>query len=129
MAERLFHVAKEASVITFDLLGSLVIAFRAPLPSSLGADLAIQTNTTRPIQVKHFLCPTSPGFVPSVPALYSAEPNVPPLTNIRFAINPDMRPVLVVNIPDKQPAGTYAGAIVNSTTNEPGGYLSVTILP
>jgi hypothetical protein len=38
------------------------------------------------------------------------------------------RPVLVVNIPDNHPYGVYSGAIVDSETHEPAGFITVRVL-
>jgi hypothetical protein len=50
------------------------------------------------------------------------------LSSVRFELSPDQAQlVLTVDLAVDQPPGTYTGVIVDSTTNEPGGTLSVTV--
>jgi hypothetical protein len=98
----------------------------APSPSQ-APEVAIETHSARPLQVTCKLSPPSARFTPSVPALYSKDPDAPPLRGIKLELR-DNRPVLVVQIPDDQPLGTYAGAIVDMETNQAGGFVSVSIL-
>jgi hypothetical protein len=72
------------------------------------------------------LRPSSPRFVPHIRHL-GAKDTKHSLT-AKFTKSPDpLRLVLVVEIPDDQHAGTYTGAVVDSSTNEPGGTISVTV--
>ena len=97
-----------------------------PSPSQSPA-VTIETHSTRPTQVSYKLTPPSTRFVPSVPALYSKDPAVPPLRDTKLELRDD-RPILVIRIPNDQPLGTYAGAIVDMDTNQAGGFVSVSIL-
>jgi hypothetical protein len=74
------------------------------------------------------LRPPSIQFVPFVRSLAASDPRHAPLTGVRFELSADQtHSVLSVNVPRNQPAGTYTGVIVDSTTNEPGGTVSVTV--
>jgi hypothetical protein len=131
-------LAKKLSVTGLDLVSAVVRDTRLVPPSasspsgnapqSLGSQVAIETRSIRPVQVHCNLNATAPHFVPHVPALYSADRNAPPLTGTKFALGQGNRPVLVVEVPDQHPAGTYTGPIVNAITKEERGSVSVTIL-
>jgi hypothetical protein len=134
LVNRVMDLAKDLGTAGFELAAAAIRDPRAPPrdphspPSpSQSPDVAIETHSARPVQVTCKLSPPSARFVPSVPALYSNNPEAPPLKGIRFDVR-DNRPVLLVNIPDDQPLGTYAGAIVDMSTNEAGGFVSVSIL-
>ena len=62
-----------------------------------------------------------------MPAIHSADKNKPPIEDVHFEFRDNSRPVLVVNIPDGHPQGVYHGAIVDSKTREPGGFISVRV--
>jgi hypothetical protein len=72
------------------------------------------------------LRPPSPRFVPFVRQLMAADPKRS--LGAKFTVSSDPpRLVLTVNVPGDQPPGIYTGAIVDSSTNEAGGTLSVTV--
>jgi hypothetical protein len=125
LMERMLYLVKELGVVGFDLASAVI---RDPRSSSAlgGSDLVIETHTARPVRVKYHVDPTSSRFVPSVPALYSANRDVPPLRSVRFEVR-DNRPLLVVDIPDRQPAGIYAGAIVDMESNQAAGFISISL--
>jgi hypothetical protein len=134
LVTRVMDLAKDLGTAGFELAAAAIRDPRTPPrdppspPSpSQSPDVAIETHSARPVQVTCKLSPPSARFVPSVPALYSNNPEAPPLKGIRFDVR-DNRPLLLVNIPDDQPLGTYAGAIVDMSTNEAGGFVSVSIL-
>ena len=73
------------------------------------------------------LRPPSPHFVPMVRELLAGDPRNG-LKTVKFQLAPDRTHlVLTVNVPRGLPAGTYTGAIVDSSTNQPGGTVSVTV--
>jgi hypothetical protein len=73
------------------------------------------------------LRPPSPRFVPLVRELLAGDPKHG-LPKVKFQLTADRTHlVLTVNVPRGQTAGTYTGAIVDSSTNEPGGTVSVTV--
>ena len=49
------------------------------------------------------------------------------LSAVKFRLTAQKKLVLTVNVPRGQAAGTYTGVIVDSSTNHPGGTVSVTI--
>jgi hypothetical protein len=73
------------------------------------------------------LRPPSPRFVPLVRELLAGDPRHG-LRDVKFRLATDRTHlVLTINVPPGQPAGTYTGAIVDSSTNESGGTVSVTV--
>ncbi len=93
-----------------------------------GAGIAVEVSSTRRILVNLNLPPESEPYVPAVHALHAGDPNCPPLTAIAFRIDPASRvPILEVNVPDHQPPALYTGVVVDRTTNEPKGTLSVRV--
>jgi hypothetical protein len=73
------------------------------------------------------LRPPSARFVPLVRELLAGD-SKDGLRNVKFQLTADRTHlVLTINVPRGQPAGTYTGAIVDSSTNEPGGTVSVTV--
>lgn len=72
------------------------------------------------------LRPPSLRFVPFVRQLMAADSKRS--LSAKFTLSSDPpRLVLTVNVPGDQPPGIYTGAIVDSSTNEAGGTLSVTV--
>jgi hypothetical protein len=73
------------------------------------------------------LRPRSPSFVPVVRPLMAADPKLV-LSSVRFELSADQAQLILnVDLSADQPPGIYTGVIVDSTTNEPGGTLSVTV--
>jgi hypothetical protein len=73
------------------------------------------------------LRPPSPRFVPRVHQLLAGDPTHG-LSDVKFKLAADKAHlVLTINVPAGQPAGTYTGAIVDSSTNQSGGTVSVTV--
>ena len=91
---------------------------------------AIELASSRKTHVVLDLRPTLGAAVPLVHALHAVNPAHPPLTSAHFALEPNASaPVLHIAVPDAQPAATYSGVVVDGSTNEPCGTLSVRILP
>ncbi|PPQ26603.1 hypothetical protein [Rhodopila globiformis] len=83
----------------------------------------------RRTQVRLDIRPQGATFMPLVHSLHAATPSAPPLTAVRFHLDPaTASPVLHLDVPDGQPAGVYSGVVVDSATNEPCGTLSVRIM-
>jgi hypothetical protein len=60
--------------------------------------------------------------------VHGLEASNPPLTDIEFVYEDDAsEPVLRIRVPDGQPADTYTGVVVDTSTNQPRGTLSVRI--
>jgi hypothetical protein len=72
------------------------------------------------------LRPSSARFVPHVRHLVAADPKHALTAKFSRSSDP-LRLVLTIEVPPDQPPGTYTGAVVDSSTNEPGGTVSVTI--
>jgi hypothetical protein len=72
------------------------------------------------------LRPSSARFAPLVRQLVHSDPK----HSLRAKFTPGSDPLrlmLVVEVPDRQKPGTYTGVIVDSSTNEAGGTISVTV--
>jgi len=74
------------------------------------------------------LHPATAAFAPLALELFAKDRSYS-LSSVKFSQSSDNPPrsVLTVTVPDNQPAGIYAGAVVDSTTNQAGGTLSVTV--
>ena len=95
-----------------------------------GGGFALDIACRRRTQVRLDLRPGAGHGAPRVHALHAADPAIPPLTDVRFDIDPALRePVLHLAIGDAQPAATYTGVVVDGAANEPLGTLSVRLLP
>jgi hypothetical protein len=124
---RAFSLIKDMALLWYDCISATI---RNPLFAKASApniQVAIKTRSAMPVQVECKLQPTNVRFVPSVRALFAADNKLPPLTNLKFTVSPEIEPILFVNVPDDQPAGTYSGVIVDAETNKPGGTISVII--
>lgn len=87
----------------------------------------IVVNGVRARSVTLDLRPPSMRFVPVVRTLLASDPKHH-LAAAKFKLSADhTHLVLTINVPRDQPSGTYAGVIVDSSTNEPGGTLSVVV--
>ena len=72
------------------------------------------------------LRPSSARFVPLVRHLVHKDPGHS--LDAKFTRSSDpLRLVLVIDVPDDQKPGTYTGVVVDSSTNEAGGTISVTV--
>jgi len=99
----------------------------APARGVAGSDLSVEVASSRRTQVTLSLPPGRTAAAPLIHALHAANPAFPPLTGVRF--QPGARgPVLLVEIPDGQPASTYTGVVVEQDTNEPVGTLVIRVL-
>ena len=135
-------VAKELGVTGTKLLSAIVSDSRLvppPKPKQASASpraarqdavrqVAIETRSKKPVQV-HFQLDSAAGlFEPFICDLYAADRTLPSLTGMKFVIGTGKRPVLVIEVPEEQPAGTYTGAIVDASSHEGRGTVSVTVL-
>jgi hypothetical protein len=90
---------------------------------------ALELNSSRRVTVRLELRPRPERFAPRVRALHPVSAAAPPLTSARFETDSaSVAPVLRIDIEDSQPADVYSGVVVEATTNEPCGTLSVRIL-
>ena len=100
---------------------------RGPAPQSPSAQIAVETRSKNPVQVHHQLDTKAAHFIPLVLPLYSAD-RTASLRGTRFVVGAGGRPVLVIDVPDQQPPGTYTGAIIDALTREERGSISVVVL-
>ena len=92
--------------------------------------VAVEIASKRRAQVTLDLRPTSTQAILHVHTLHAADPVIPPLPDVSFRLVGDLAvPILQLNIPEKQPAATYTGVVVDHKTNEARGTLCVRVLP
>jgi len=90
---------------------------------------AIEVVSARRTQVTFEVRWSAGRFEPRVHALHAADPSLPPLTGLSFDVDPSRpEPMLRVEVPDIQPAGTYTGVVVDSASNEARGTVTVRLL-
>jgi hypothetical protein len=96
-------------------------------PSAVGVPPQIVVTGGRVKNVTLDLHPRTARFVPLVGPLTAGNPKYV-LTGAKFSVksNPPGL-VLTVSAPKDQAAGIYSGVVVDSSTGEPGGTLSVTV--
>lgn len=94
----------------------------------VGVPPRIVVKGARATRVSLNLHPSKAEFAPLALELF-AKDRRHSLSSVKFSRSSDDPPhsVLTVTVPNNQPAGIYAGAVVDSTTNEAGGTLSVTV--
>jgi hypothetical protein len=96
-------------------------------PAMIGVPPQIVVNSKRVTNVTLDLHPRSARFVPFVQQLIAANAKHS-LSSVKFTVSPDSHClILTVNVPTRQPAGNYSGPIIDSSTSQEGGTLSVTI--
>jgi hypothetical protein len=143
---RVLHLYKDMGALCYDALEALArgSVLRSGLPrtwsgktdveqapaASSGAVYAIEITSPWRTQVSLELRQGPQHSIPLVHALHAPDPAIPPLTNVRFSLEPATRaPMLEVNIPNTQRPATYTGVVVDSGTNEPCGTLCVRLVP
>ena len=91
--------------------------------------MGVDVDTRRAAKAWADVQPATKHFIPLVRALHAADPNIPPLTGIRFIPHPSGKGVMLrIKVPTEQPAATYSGVVVDSETNEPRGTVCVRIV-
>ena len=115
-----------------DLAGGLGMAKAngKPRGNGSGAGLPLEIQSARPVDVKIDvdLGKLGPGGAPTVVELRSLDPQAAPISDIRFdERNDDWSPILRIRVPADQPAGTYSGVVIDSSTNEPIGTLCLRV--
>ena len=142
LLERLFRSQVEVLPLWLDVLGRIVNS--DPASGSLWAgpgsskdsgaatdgssSVAIELLSSCPVQVSLDLRERSAGLVLETLGLRSIEAGKPELTDVAFVpgdANGSRK--LRIRIPDGQPTGTYSGVIVESTTGQLRGTLTVHI--
>jgi hypothetical protein len=90
--------------------------------------IAIDIQSDRPARVSLDVSDAGPAGQLGIHGLHGLEASNPPLTDIEFVYEDDAsEPVLRIRVPDGQPADTYTGVVVDTSTNQPRGTLSVRI--
>jgi hypothetical protein len=128
MMDRIMYLAKEMGVVGFDLTSAMLRGTRSPSGAGSQSDIAIQVHSKKRIELNHYLSSAAAHFEPTIPSLnHTVNQTVAPLNKIRFEAKHD-RPLLVVEVPESQPAGTYTGVIMDAKSQQARGYISVTVL-
>ena len=126
--DRALRLSKEFGVVGMEFFDAVRrMAGTGAFAASAGGAVDLEVKSKKRAHVKWDLSLSPAGFSPSVPPLHSADRDKEPLRDVHFRAGDGQRHVLVVNIPDEHPSGVYTGAIVDSKTNEPGGYVSVRV--
>jgi hypothetical protein len=127
LMDRMLYLAKELGVVGFDMAGAVVRELRSSSGGGSPADLTIQVQSKKRVELNYHLIPAPAAhFQPSIPPLYAADREVAPLKDIRIEGKAHRR-VLVVEVPDDQPAGTYTAVILDAVSKQGSGFISVTV--
>jgi hypothetical protein len=90
---------------------------------------AVEIRSSYRTQLTLKLSRVSQTSLPHVHALHAPDPAIPPLTDVRFSIEPATGVAMLhVDIPDKQSPATYTGVVVDRTTNEPCGTVCIRLM-
>ena len=98
--------------------------------SAYGAAVPLEIRSSKPVDVKvnMDIGKIAPGGAPMVVELRTIDPQTPPIQDIRFdEQNDEWSPILRIRVADDQPAGTYSGVVIDSSTNEPIGTLCLRV--
>jgi hypothetical protein len=96
-------------------------------PTVAGVAPQIVVESKRVKDVTLDLHPRSTQFVPYVGQLTAAK-GKGTFSSAKFTVDPNSAClILTVSVPARQPAGIYNGLVIDSSTKQPGGTLSVTI--
>jgi hypothetical protein len=90
---------------------------------------AVEVSSSYRTQVTLKLARVSRTSLPHVHALHAPDPAIPPLTNVRFSMEPATGVAMLhVDIPDRQSPATYTGVVVDRATNEPCGTVCIRLI-
>jgi hypothetical protein len=90
------------------------------------ARIAIEVSSRAPVQVELDLRERPPIGELAIPGLHRVEGESPPIKDIAF-VSDSGADVLRIRVPDDQPAGVYAGVIVNRKSGHPCGSLIIRV--
>ncbi len=121
-----------ANIASTDLTGALGVTRPngRPPANGTGSSLPLEIRSSRPVDVKINvdLGKLAPGGAPTVLELRTLDPHTEAIRDIRFdERNDDWSPILRIRVADDQPAGTYSGVVIDSSTNEPIGTLCLRV--
>jgi hypothetical protein len=90
--------------------------------------VSIEVKSKRPVEVSLELGDHTNGSRLMTHGLRAVDPRKTPLTDVKFRPNRTKGcSTLSLRIPDKQPAGTYSGIVVDRATGDPRGTLRVRV--
>ncbi|MDB5483850.1 MAG: hypothetical protein JWO83_4903 [Caulobacteraceae bacterium] len=148
LAGRLMHMTRELGGAWVDLVVALVnepevraavdrmtshdrARAAAPSPSPAGSATSVihRVSSRKPVELTLSPLPAlGPGAVPAIAGLHALDPATPAITQVAFTRRPDDALELAIAIPDDQPADTYWGTLVDLTSRQPIGTLTVRVL-
>jgi len=140
---RALNVYKDLGALCVDAVEALARSpallsrvLRSKTEIEQGADLStnevcvFEVSSSYRTQVMLKLARASRTLLPHVHALHAPDPAIPPLTSVRFSMEPATGVAMLhVDIPDRQSPATYTGVVVDRTTNEPCGTLCIRLIP
>jgi hypothetical protein len=90
---------------------------------------AVEVSSSYRTQVTLKLVRASRTSLLRVHALHAPDPAIPPLTNVRFSMEPATGvAILHVDIPHRQAPATYTGVVVDHTSNKPCGTVCIRLI-
>jgi hypothetical protein len=142
---RALNVYKDLGALCFDAIEALVRnpALRQGLSRILQGEAesepgaapdadevcAVEVRSSHRTQVTLKLARAPRTSLPHVHALHAPDLAIPPLTNVRFFMEPRTGAAMLhVDIPDGQAPATYTGVVVDRTTNEPCGTVCIRLM-
>lgn len=94
----------------------------------IASAISIELVTTRPVRAKFEMHKASHRMSLVAHGLRAVEADKPPLNDIKFVQSENDHPgTLRIFVPASQPAGRYSGVVVDRSTGEPCGTLSVVV--
>jgi hypothetical protein len=142
VANRMLHLSRDLGATWIDLIGTLLREpdVRSMIERLSTGDRAQRTPSVAAITVTQRLSSRRPVEVtlsplqlsdatrlPGIAGLYSVAAGTPPITSVHFAARAGGLE-LNLAIADDQPAGAYAGTVVDADSQAPIGTLAVRIL-
>jgi hypothetical protein len=150
LIERLLHFYTDLGSLCFELMESIIRnpgvgellrpqpngtqapPFAARASNGSGAktaSVATEVSSALPVRVTLSLDEDMPEHCAlGIHELHALDRSKPPLRDVSFHNgSADGRQTLRVSVPNDQPPGTYSGAVIDSSTNEPRGTLSIVV--
>lgn len=144
VANRMLHLSRDLGATWIDLIGTLLRepdvrsmidklstgdrTHRAP-PLAVAITVTQRLSSRRPVEVT--LSPLQlpdATRLPGIAGLHSVAAGTPPIGSVHFAAGPGGELELHLAIADDQPAGSYAGTVVDADRQAPIGTLAVRVL-
>ena len=135
IANRLLRYSTDLASLHFDLMTALLhssqfkgVSDGFNFSQNAGSRVILEVESGRKNKVSLDLWAGAAGSNLRVPALYSANADTEPLTEIGFTPGTEQSPArLTITVPDTQAAGTYSGLILDANSGQAAGTLSLTL--